>query len=94
MMPKFTWNEDKAHKNVRKHRISFRQAKNIWQGPFLTEMDDKQDYGEIRFNTVGVLPGTTTVLHVTHTETEDAIHIISARLATRRERESYYEQIG
>jgi len=89
----FDWDHNKAIDNVRKHRISFQQAKTIWQGPTFTEVDDRQDYGETRFNTLGMVPNTLTVLHVTHTEDEenaDIIHLISARPATKSERERYY----
>ena len=86
----FDWDYNKALENVRKHRINFQLAKTIWQGPTFTEVDDRQDYGETRFNTLGMLPNTMTVLHITHTEDDDTLHLISARLATRSERERYY----
>ena len=52
--------------------------------------DEAHSEGEIRFVTVGVSQRGR-LLVVAHTERNDTIRIISARRATRRERE-FYEQ--
>lgn len=58
----------------------------------MTVLDDRFDYGEARFVTLGLLNGI--VLAVVHTETDDIIRIISARKATRYEEENYFQQIA
>jgi hypothetical protein len=57
----------------------------------VTVLDDRYDYGEERFVTLGLLNGV--VLAVVHFETDETIRIISARKATRYEEESYFQEI-
>jgi uncharacterized protein len=54
-------------------------------------LDNRYDYGESRFVTLGILNGI--VMAVAHTETDDIIPIISARRATRYEEESYFKKV-
>jgi uncharacterized DUF497 family protein len=89
-MLQFNWNLDKARINLRKHGVSFDEAKSIWQGPYITEVDDRQDYGEVRYVTLGVVSNSRKVLHVTHIDEGNTIRIISARKASKREVERYY----
>ena len=49
----------------------------------LNSLDDREDYGEERFVTFGLLDGR--VVAVVHTETEDTIRVISIRKAKKRE---------
>jgi len=61
----------------------------------LDEPDDGEDYGEERFNRVGMVEGQ--LLVVTYTgwidedSGDDIVRIISARPAERRERRRYHE---
>ena len=84
----FEWDEDKAAINVDKHGISFELAALVFlDGDRLHESDDRRDYGEDRLVTMGHIENR---LHVVvYTETEDAIRIISARKANKREQERY-----
>jgi len=52
-------------------------------GPTVTYEDDRFDYGEQRFVTLGLLRGI--AVSIVHTETEKQIRIISFRKATRNE---------
>jgi uncharacterized DUF497 family protein len=53
--------------------------------------EDKRDYGgEQRFNTTGLL-GVSVV--ITHTETEDEIHIISMREAENHETRKFFSNL-
>ena len=54
-------------------------------------IDDRADYGEERFVTLGLLSGRVVV--VVHTEAADTIRIISIRKATKREQALYFEDI-
>lgn len=58
----------------------------------VTLVDNRFDYGETRYLTIGLLHGRTIV--IAHTESEDVIRLVSARKATRHEERSYFEQIG
>jgi uncharacterized DUF497 family protein len=84
----FEWDEAKNAANLAKHGVAFEDAVAIFGGFVTLTPDLRQDYGEPRFIATGLLDGAT-VLVVVHTPRGDAIRIISARFANRREREAY-----
>jgi len=87
----FEWDPEKAAANVRRRRVSFNEAATVLEDPLSTTFpDEAHSEGEMRFVTVGV-SSSGHLLVVAHTERNDTIRIISARRATRRERE-FYEQ--
>jgi uncharacterized DUF497 family protein len=90
-MPKFEWDETKRKSNIKKHGIDFIDAPMIFSDYTLTIEDDRYDYGEERFDTLGILDGRVVV--VVHTESEDLIRIISIRKATKNEEKEYFSQI-
>jgi hypothetical protein len=55
----------------------------VFEGPTFTYEDDRFKYGEQRFVTLGFLNGV--AVSIVHTETEDEIHVLSFRKATRKE---------
>lgn len=88
----FEWDEVKADGNLRKHGVSFELARSVFVDPFALIEQDRFVGGEARWRTIGLdIAGT--VLFVAHTIDEQGEHelvrIISARRATRRERELY-----
>jgi uncharacterized DUF497 family protein len=86
----FTWDETKNKSNVAKHGVEFETARLVFNDPhFVTEQDREMD-GEPRWQTIGIVEGTQILLvaHLTF-ESEDAVHIISARRATPQERRRY-----
>ena len=85
------WDNRKAAANFRKHRVSFEEAVTALEDPLaITYHDPDHSEGEARFLTFG-LSSTGRILVVAHTEREEAIRLISARPATRRERSAYEE---
>jgi uncharacterized DUF497 family protein len=87
----FEWDPEKAAANVRRRHISFSEAATVLEDPLSTTFPDEgHSEGEMRFVTLGVSQRGR-LLVVAHTERNDTIRIISARRATRRERE-FYEQ--
>ena len=89
-MFEFEWDPAKAASNVRKHGVSFGEAATVFQDDLLVSVtDDEHDGFEQRWTTVGQ-SSKRELLMVVHTyrEMEDAtvVRIISARLATPRER--------
>jgi uncharacterized DUF497 family protein len=91
MNERFDWNEDKAARNWRDHRVSFEQAIKAFRDPFLVEaIDDREAYGEERINLLGMCNDV--ILHVTYTERGDVIWIISARRAKRHEQDIYFRE--
>ena len=87
----FEWDEHKAHQNLQKHAISFEEAATVFGDPLsLTIPDPLHSELEDRFVIVGESIRQR-LLVVVHTERGNHIRIISARLATRRERKTYEE---
>jgi len=87
----FEWDPPKAAANVKRRRVSFNEAASLLEDPLSTTYpDEAHSEEETRFLTIGA-SHRGRVLVVAHTERNDTIRIISARRATRRERE-FYEQ--
>ena len=62
----FVWDEARRRLNLRKHGIDFADANRIFRGVTFTAEDTREDYGEQRFLTLGLLEDQ--VVSVTHTE--------------------------
>lgn len=85
----FEWDEQKAQQNLKKHGVSFEEAATIFDDPFSLTIDDPlHSTDEERCVTLGYSEPQR-LLIVVHTDRRDNIRIISARAATRRERETY-----
>jgi uncharacterized protein len=88
---RFEWDEGKRRSNIEKHGIDFADLPLLFEGRTVLLKDDRFNYNEIRFITLGWLSGI--VLLVAHTETDEVIRIISARKATSYEEEQYFEEV-
>jgi uncharacterized protein len=87
----FEWDANKAKSNLGKHGISFGEASTVFGDPrSLTIPDPTHSELENRFITIGT-SHRGKLLVVVHTERGDNIRIISARVASRRERQNYEE---
>lgn len=86
----FVWNDDKAQVNPQKHDgVTFQQAAQVFFDPLLVVVDASRN-DEARDAVIG-LDIRWNLLYVVYIERENnTIRIISARRATRQERE-YYE---
>ncbi len=88
----FEWDPAKAAANLKRHRVSFHEAATVLEDPLSTTFaDEAHSEAEVRFLTIGASTRGH-VLVVAHTERNDTVRVISARRATRRERE-FYEQV-
>jgi uncharacterized DUF497 family protein len=85
----FVWNQDKAEANAAKHHgVTFPQAAEAFFDPFLVVVDASRNQ-ESREAVIG-LDRRWNLLYVVYIEREnDMIRMISARKATRQEREQY-----
>jgi uncharacterized DUF497 family protein len=88
----FDWDEAKRKANLQKHGIDFVGIEKVFEGRTITFFDDRFDYGEDRFLTVGLLEGN--VVTIAHTESDERIRIISVRRASRNEEENYFREIA
>ncbi|HSB28692.1 MAG TPA: BrnT family toxin [Pyrinomonadaceae bacterium] len=85
----FEWDDDKADENLLKHGVSFSEATTIFGDPLARSVSDPlHSDDEGRFITMGRSRLHKTLV-VVHTYRGEAIRIISARAATRRERKDY-----
>jgi len=79
----FSWDERKRRANLNAHGLDFVDAEKVLDGPSFTYEDDRFEYVEQRFVTLELL--NRVAVSIVHTETEDEIHVISFRKATRKE---------
>jgi uncharacterized DUF497 family protein len=87
----FEWNPEKAAENERKHSVSFDEAATAFGDPLsLTISDPDHSDDEERFILLGESYSGRLIV-VVHTERLERIRLISARLATGKERRSYEE---
>jgi uncharacterized protein len=80
---RFIWHEPKRQANLRKHGIDFASAERVFAGPTFTFEDDRENYGEQPWVTLGSLG--MKIIVIVHTETIDEIRIISMREVNKNE---------
>ena len=89
---KFEWDTAKAAINLRKHGVSFERAARVFEDELsATFPDPDHSRRELRLITYG-LATDGKLLVVSHTERGGSIRIISARVATNKERKRYETQ--
>ena len=93
MAHEYEWDEQKEQINIKKHGITFRIATTVFDDPLMVDLYDEahSTLDEARYKAIGRVGHTLTVLSVIYTERRQKIRIISARLATPREEEEYYD---
>lgn len=91
-MLRLLWNLTKAKINQRKHGVTFQEAASVFADPLASTIDDPQhsQVDDERYITIGRSTRSRTLV-VVHTDQHETIRIISARLATRKERMQYEE---
>jgi len=87
----FEWDEEKAAANLAKHGVSFEEARTVFDDPLYVDFyDPDHSSGEHRYIIIGE-SGHGRLVLVSYTERGDVTRLISAREATRSEREAYEE---
>jgi hypothetical protein len=88
---KFEWDEKKNVSNIRKHGVSFIEAKSVFSDPnIIYEEDDEHSFGEERFAAIGK-SSASKILYVCYCEKKgDIIRIFSARKADSFETDIYF----
>ena len=86
---KFEWDENKASKNISNHKVSFEEAITVFNDQLYIDFFDPDHSGnEDRYIRVGQ-SNKDRILIVSYTERTNVIRVISAREATKRERQDY-----
>ncbi|MCA9990682.1 MAG: BrnT family toxin [Ardenticatenaceae bacterium] len=80
---RFSWHEPKRQITLKRRGLDFAHAEQVFVGPTFTFEDDRKDYGEQRWVSLGLLREKVVV--IVHTESEDEIRIISMREADKDE---------
>jgi uncharacterized protein len=88
----FEWDEQKAVSDAAKQGVTFEEAKTVLADPLSLTIYDRfhSRLGDERFVTVGRSDRGRTLV-VVHSDTDELVRIISAREATRRERQTYQD---
>ena len=88
----FEWDEEKSEANIRKHDISFEEAKTVFNDPLaMTISDPEHSSQEDRYIDMG-MSSRGRVIVVWYTERGPNIRIIGARKAARSQRRQYEEE--
>ena len=88
---RFAWSETKRALNIQQHGLDFVDAQRVFGGPTFTYEDDRFDYSERRFVSLGILDGM--VVSIVHTESPRLIRVISFRKATKHEQAIFFKNL-
>ena len=83
----FEWDEDKRRAVFEERGVDLLDAALIFEGPVVTKVDARRDYGEKRYLSIGEADGV--IYAVVHTRRREAIRLITAWTVGRRDRERY-----
>ena len=90
----FEWDNEKNTINKQKHKIGFEEAVLVFDDSFHIELyDTAHSDREDRFLAIGTVVNVLIVL-VVYTEKNEKVRIISARPATNKEKELYYDAVN
>ncbi len=89
MTAKITFDNSKRLLALTERKVDFGDATAVFAGRTLTVKDDRHDYGEDRFQTIGFLAG----LMVVWTPRGGARHVISMRKCNDREKARYAHRL-
>ena len=88
----FEWEKNKAASNLSKHGVSFDEARTAFDDPLYIDFyDPDHSYDEHRYIIIGQSIQNS-LLVISYTERGNVIRLISARKATRKERETYEDR--
>ncbi|MGB7208109.1 MAG: BrnT family toxin [Pyrinomonadaceae bacterium] len=88
---RFEWDETKRHVNLKRHAIDFAEVWQVFENEVVTDVDNRFDYGETRYFTLGLFGGM--VVAISHTEDDDIVRLISVRKAEKYEEQIYFSSI-
>ena len=83
----FEWDEAKRQKTIFERNVDILYAAAIFEGVFITRLDDRFDYGEDRWISVGLVEGECFI--VVHTERAGVTRLITAWKGGEHDRAEY-----
>ena len=89
---RYTWDEEKAVRNLRVHKIAFEDAVTILEGLTLEQLDERFDYSEERWYAIGLVDGRPVTVIYTDLD-EHTRRIISAWKAEKHEQKAYFDHL-
>jgi len=92
MIMKITWDSAKAKSNRLKHRIFFSEVEPVFYDPYAISLEDPDSEGEARHIVIG-RDAVGRVVVVIYTYRDSVIRLISARKASKTERNIYEKGI-
>lgn len=87
-----TWDDEKRRRTIKERGLDFKDAKKVFSGLVLEVEDDREDYGETRYQTIGYLEQK--VVMVVWTPRDGLRRIISMRVCDADERKEYGHFVG
>lgn len=85
----FKWDDYKATLNEAKHGVTFEEAQTVFDNPLAVIFNDEAHSADETRELVIGHSQRNRILVISFVERSDAVRIISARLATRKERKDY-----
>ena len=89
---KVTFDPEKRQRTLEDRGLDFADAVSIFQSRHISQLDDRQDYGEKRFLTYGYIGDR--IVAMVWTERGTTRRIISLRKANEREQKKVREALG
>ena len=90
--PRVTYDETKRQWTIVNRGLDFLEAVRIFDGPTFTQLDDRFDYPEPRYQTYGLL--NERLVMFAWTPITNGIHVISMRKCNDRERKKFATRLG
>ena len=83
----FDWDEAKRQEVLVERNVDLLEAALIFEGPVITEIDTRRDYGEPRFISLGMVGGN--AFFVVHTERDGVTRLITSWQGGKRGKRRY-----
>lgn len=88
----FEWDDAKSDQNPHQRGFGFDYAALVFDGPTIEAVDERRAYGETRIRAIGQVDED--VITVVYTDRDNVSRIISARQASRKERQLWQSSVN
>ena len=89
---RYEFDADKRERNLSEHGVDLLYAAGIFDGPTLEKVDDRHDYGEVRWAALGLVDGEP--FTVIYTMRGERIRLISAWKSGRKDYAKYKDNFS